>query len=68
VIFNPKLFEPMPEDIWRRTPPRLRIMYMVKRVLNQAKQRAAFEASLLAQLKEANTGVALGPSQMTPKL
>lgn len=44
MIFNPKLFEPMPEEVWQRTPPRLRVMYMVKRILNQAQQAAALKA------------------------
>lgn len=41
IVLNPKLFQPMPDDVFNRTPPRLRVMYMVKRILNQAQQRAA---------------------------
>ena len=44
MILNPKLFQPMPEEVWQKTPPRLRVMYMVKRILNQAQQAAALRA------------------------
>lgn len=40
-----KLFAPMPDDVFNRTPPRLRVMYMVKRILNQARKQAAYEAA-----------------------
>lgn len=41
---NPKLFQPIPPEVFERTPPHLRVRYMVKRVLNQARQRAQLEA------------------------
>lgn len=51
---QPKLFQPMPNEVFERTPKRLRLRYMIKRVLNQAKQRTDMKAALTALLS--NTG------------
>lgn len=56
---QPKLFQPMPDEVFERTPKRLRLQYMIKRVLNQAKQRQDMKNTIAALL---NAGTSLGPS------